>query len=110
MPSIIVLDTGPLSNSVIPFAKQGKAHTSSQKCRQWISECEQSGAALFVPAICYYEVLRELERRRATAKIRRLQEFVFGEHDRFIPLTTPHLEAAARMLGCGTKCRYTDGF
>ena len=99
MPSIIVLDTGPLSNSVVSFARPEKAPTVSQQCRQWMSDCEHSGKVLLVPAICYYEVLRELERRKATGKIRRLQEFVFGVPDRFIPLTTHHLEAAARMWG-----------
>jgi hypothetical protein len=99
MPSIIILDTGPLSNAAVPVAKSGKTPTLSEQCRQWISDCEQSGAVLLVPAICYYEALRELERRQATGKIRRLQEFLFGVPSRFIPLTTIHLEAAARMWG-----------
>lgn len=90
MPSVIILDTGPLSNSTVPFAKSGKAPTLSEQCRQWISDCEQSGVVLLVPAICYYEALRELERRRAAGKIRRLQEFLFSVPSRFIPLTTAH--------------------
>lgn len=97
MPSIIILDTGPLSNAVVAFARSGKTPTLSQQCRQWIRDCEQAGTLLLVPAVCYYETLRELERRNAAAKIRRLREFVFGVPDRFIPITTAHLEEAARL-------------
>jgi len=97
MPSVVILDTGPLSNVAVPFAKAGNIPTLSEECRQWIRDCEQSGAVLLVPGICYYEALRELERRKAMGKIRRLQEFLFSVPSRFIPLTTAHLEAAARM-------------
>ncbi len=38
MPSFIILDTGPLSNSVVAPAKRGKPPTLSQQCRQWITE------------------------------------------------------------------------
>ena len=99
MPSIIILDTGPLSNAAVSFAKPGNIPTLSEECRHWISDCEQSGSVLLVPGICYYEALRELERRRAASKIQRLQEFLFGVPSRFIPLTTTHLEAAAQMWG-----------
>jgi predicted nucleic acid-binding protein len=99
MPSIIILDTGPLSNSVIFFAKPGDVPTLSQQCRRWISDCEHNGVTLLVPAICYYEALRELKRRSAADKIARLQEFVFGAPNRYIPLTTAHLEMAAQMWG-----------
>ena len=99
MPSIIILDTGPLSNSAIPFAKRGNSPTLSQQCRQWIRDCELNGTVLLVPAICYYEALRELKRRNAASKISRLQEFVFSVPGRYIPLTTAHLEMAAQMWG-----------
>lgn len=99
MSQIIILDTGPLSNSVVPYAGQGQALTFSQQCRRWIGDCEQNGALLLVPAICYYEALRELERRKAAGKIRRLKAFVFSVPDRFIPLNTSHLEEAARLWG-----------
>jgi len=54
---------------------------------------------LIVPAVAYYEALREIERRRATAQIARLKAFSFLLPDRFVPLTTAHLEEAARMWG-----------
>jgi predicted nucleic acid-binding protein len=99
MPSVIVLDSGPLSNAVVPLARPGSTPTLSQQCRKWISDCERGGALLVVPAIAYYETLRELERRRATAKIARLKEFAFADPGRFMPCTTAHLERAAQMWG-----------
>jgi predicted nucleic acid-binding protein len=99
MPSIIILDTGPLSNSAIPFARPGDTPSFSQRCREWIGDCEHSGTVILVPAICYYEALRELKRRNAVSKVRRLQEFVFSVPGRYIPLTTAHLEMAAQMWG-----------
>lgn len=99
MPSIIVLDTGPLSNCVVPSGLPGEMLTPSQQCRKWIEDCEQSGVLLLVPAICYYETRRELERRNAAAKMKRLEQFVFSIANRYIPLTTAHLEEAARLWG-----------
>jgi predicted nucleic acid-binding protein len=99
MPPVIILDTGPLSNCVVQFAKPQQAPTLSQQCREWLNNCEEAGAILMVPAIAYYEALRELERRQAVRKIERLKAFSFLQPDRFIPLTTAHLEAAAQMWG-----------
>lgn len=99
MLSIIVLDSGPLSNCVVPIAKQGSTPTLSQECRQWMYDCERAGASLLVPAIAYYETLRELERRRAFGKIERLKDFTRNYRERFIPLTTTHLETAAQLWG-----------
>lgn len=84
MPPVIVLDTGPLSNCVVPFANPRQAPTPSQQCRQWLRDCEEAGAILMAPAITYYEALREVERRKATAKIARLKTFSFLLPDRFI--------------------------
>jgi predicted nucleic acid-binding protein len=97
--SVLVLDTGPLSNAAVAFARPGKTPTVSQLCRQWLRDCERAGALLVVPAITYYESLRELERRGAAGQIRRLKQFVFGRPDRLLPLTTAHLESAAALWG-----------
>jgi predicted nucleic acid-binding protein len=51
-----------------------------------------------VPAIAYYEVLRELEQLQATAQIARLKTYAL-EPMRFVPLTTEHLEHAAGLWG-----------
>ena len=99
MPAVIVLDTGPLSNCVVPVgAKPGTPPTPAQACRMWLAACERAGAAILVPAIAYYEVLREIERRAATGQRRRLTQYCF-QADRFIPLTTAHLERAAALWG-----------
>ena len=95
MPAIIILDTGVLSNCVVQVVPlPGGVLTPSQRCRQWLAECELRGAVIFVPAITYYETLREIERRQATLQRRRLVEYCF-QPSRFIPLTTTHLESAA---------------
>jgi hypothetical protein len=99
MPTIIVLDTGPLSNCVVPISSNSGAPSSpSQACRQWIGACERAGATILVPAIAYYEVLREIERRNASSQRRRLQQYCF-QPGRFIPLTTAQLELAAELWG-----------
>jgi predicted nucleic acid-binding protein len=78
MPAVVVLDTNPLGNASIELAKQGKIPTHSQLCRQWLVDCESAGTVILVPAICYYEALRELERRGATSKVSQLKDFVFS--------------------------------
>lgn len=51
-----------------------------------------------VPAISYYEVLRELEQRQAISQIARLKIFCL-QPNRFLPVTTEHLETAAQLWG-----------
>jgi predicted nucleic acid-binding protein len=69
---IIVLDTFPASSA----AKRPGARSSLlDQCREWIRECEAAGHTVLVPAIAYYEVLRELELRGATGQIARLRSY-----------------------------------
>jgi predicted nucleic acid-binding protein len=97
IPPYIILDTGPLSNCVVRIGQGNGASLSlSEQCRQWLTECESEGASILVPAITYYEVLREIERRGATAQRQRLRDYSF-QAGRFIPLTTSHLEIAASL-------------
>lgn len=92
---ILVLDTFPTSSVA---KRPGKKRTLSDQCRQWIDDCEDAGHTILVPAIAYYEVLRELEQRQAKSQIERLKAFcLLPTH--FIPLTTAHLETAARLWG-----------
>jgi hypothetical protein len=99
MPAIIVLDTGPLSNCVVRVSsKPGASPSPAQACRQWLTACERGGALILVPAIAYYEVLREIERRAALSQGQRLRQYCF-QPDRFIPLTTAQLELAAVLWG-----------
>jgi hypothetical protein len=94
----IVLDAYPLGNVAVATADPDIASTPSQQCRQWIVDCEQAGSILLVPAIAYYEEVREMEMRQAARQITRLQNFCF-DPSRFIPLTTEHLSEAAKLWG-----------
>ena len=93
---VIALDTFPASSVSKPVAK--KHPTISDHCRQWINDCEAAGHRIVVPAIAYYEALRELEQRQAEQQIIRLKAFCLLP-SRFIPLTTEHLEGAAQLWG-----------
>ena len=73
----IVLDEHPLSNAAVPHATQGVAPSSSQQGRQWLTECSASGLSFIVPAIAYYEAIREMELRNAARQIERFQNFCF---------------------------------
>jgi predicted nucleic acid-binding protein len=93
---VIILDTFP-TGSV--SKRPGNVHDSvSDQCHQWINACETAGHRLLVPAISYYEVLRELEQRRAISQITRLKTFCLQPR-RFLALTTDHLETAAKLWG-----------
>lgn len=99
MPALIVLDTGPLSNCVVRVShRPDTPPTPSEACRQWLTACERNGATILVPAIAYYECLREIERRQAASQKQRLREYCF-QAERFVPLTTAHLELAAQLWG-----------
>lgn len=94
----IVLDTYPLGNVAVTPPKTGVVPTSSELCHQWMLDCETAGRQLLVPAIAYYEAVRDLYQRQAIAKIARFQQYCFHP-DRFIPLTTYHLTEAAKLWG-----------
>ena len=69
----------------------------TDQCRQWVRDCVTAGNPVRVPAIIYYEVLRELERMNAVAQIAWLKAFISSDPDRFVSLTTNHLEDAAKL-------------
>ena len=93
---IIVLDSFPTSSvSKLPGKKPP---TVSDQCRQWIYDCEAAGHRILVPAIAYYEALREIERRQASSQMTRLKAFCLRS-DRFLPLATEDLDLAARLWG-----------
>lgn len=92
---IVVLDTFPTSS----IAKlPGRRPSLSDRCHRWVDSCEEAGHTILIPAIAYYETLRELERRQAVSQIERLKDFCLLD-SRFIPLTTAHIEVAARLWG-----------
>jgi predicted nucleic acid-binding protein len=95
----IILDAFPASST---GKRSGKTPTLLDHCRQWIGDCEAAGHIVMVPAVTYYEVLRELELRDAQNQIARLKAFCLHP-GRFIPLTTGHLEAAAQLWAKARK-------
>src|SRR5207302_8521664 len=90
---IIVLDTFPTTSVA---KRPGRTPSRSDQCHEWIEKCEDAGHTILVPAISYYEALREFERRQATSQIGRLRAFCLLPTC-FIPLTTAHLETAAQL-------------
>jgi hypothetical protein len=96
--SHIILDTYPLSNAAVALAKAGATPTHSEESHQWMLDCEAAGIILLVPAIAYYEGVRDLYQRQAAHKIVRFQKFCFNPK-RYIPLTRDHLTEAGQHWG-----------
>ena len=94
----IVLDSYPLGNAALPLVRPSSTLTESERCRQWMADCEAAGSVLLVPAIAYYEEVRDLYQRQAFAKVPRFQQFCF-DPARYIPLTRDHLTNAAQLWG-----------
>ncbi len=90
-----------------PLSTVGKRSSNppsvTDLCRKWIGNCLGSGFQIRVPAIVYYETLRELERLDASDQIKRVKVFCFSDSDRFIPLETSHLELAAKLWSQSRK-------
>lgn len=85
--------------------RPGRKPSLLDHCRNWVAECEAAGHRVLVPAIAYYEVLRELEMRKAATQILRLKAYCLHP-SRLIPLTTAQLELAATLWGESRR----DGF
>ena len=92
---VIVLDTFPTSTT---GKRLGTTASVADDCQRWINQCEAAGHRILVPAISYYEVLREFEMRQAASQVIRLKTFCLVPR-RFIALTTRHLETAAQLWG-----------
>ena len=99
MPRVIVLDTFPLSSTGKLDPPPGVAPTVLDLCHRWVRDCIAAGNRVLVPAISYYEALRELERLNATAQIARLRAFCHAVPGRYLSLTDTDLELAAKLWG-----------
>lgn len=97
MRRVIVLDTFPLSSTAKREPPPGVAPTTLDLCHRWVLACISAGNRIVVPAISYYEALRELERLNAGAQIARLRAFCHAVPDRYISLTDTHLDLAAKL-------------
>ena len=94
MTRAIILDTFPLS---CMGKLTASPPTLTDICQHWVLNCLSTGRTVYVPAITYFETLRELERLKAPAQIARLKTFVFSNKVIFVPLETVHLESAAKL-------------
>jgi predicted nucleic acid-binding protein len=92
---IVLLDTFPAS---CVAKRPGSRPSLADRCHDWVDECEQKAHPVLVPALAYYEALREFERRQAAMQAERLKQYCL-DPARFIPLTTEHLTLAARLWG-----------
>ena len=99
MPHVIVLDTFPLSSAAKLDPAPGVAPTALDRCRHWVEDCIAAGHRVVVPAVNYYEALRELERLQAARQIARLRAFCHASPDRYVPLTDAQLDLAAVLWG-----------
>jgi predicted nucleic acid-binding protein len=97
MARCIVLDTFPLSSVARRRPSESTENSLLDTCQEWVKECVAAGHTVLVPAICYYEVLRELERLGANVQITRLRAFCRAESGRFWSITDAHIDAAARL-------------
>jgi len=97
MARVILLDSFPLSSTAKRDPRAGSAATMLDHCRQWIKECIRAENQIVVPAIAYYEVLRELERLNAVSQIARLRSFCHSVEGRYLSITDAHLEQAAKL-------------
>lgn len=79
-------------NLMIDLTPSEKAQLAAAAKQTRLDPAELTGNSVCVPAIIYYETLRELERLNASAQIARLKAFCFAHPYRFLPLETIHLE------------------
>jgi predicted nucleic acid-binding protein len=94
---VIVLDTFPLTSTGKREPDVGSNPTTLHRCQNWIYDCLSRGNRVLVPAISYYEALRELERLGAASQIARMRAFCRAIPDRYLPLKDADLELAAKL-------------
>lgn len=92
MSRVLVLDSGPLG--LLVHSQLSDEVTAF--CR-WLEACLRHDARVIVPAIIYYEIKRELLRLQQTSSIRRLDQFLAADPDRYLPLTDAALRYAAEL-------------
>jgi predicted nucleic acid-binding protein len=89
---LVLLDSGPLGLATNP-----KRTPEVRAIMAWIADITSAGHSILVPEIADIGVRRELLRAGKAAGIRRLNEFIAAEPDRYLPLTTPAMRLAAEL-------------
>jgi predicted nucleic acid-binding protein len=92
MSRAILLDAGPLG-----IVTKRRGVPDAEACRAWVAHCLRQGARIFVPAIAYYEVCRELERMRNPTGLARVAAFCSAVPGRYLPLSDPALRLGCRL-------------
>src|SRR5262245_6605746 len=92
MNQVILLDAGPLG-----IVTKRRGVPEAEACRAWVARCLRQGTRIFVPAIAYYEVCRELQRMRNATGLARVEAFCNAVPGRYLPLSDT---ATALRLGC----------
>lgn len=92
MNQIIFLDSGPLGLITHP---QRSAEVLA--VTEWLARCLLNGSRVFVPAIVYYELKRELLRAKKAFSIGRLDAFIDAAPGRYVPLSDHSLRFAAEL-------------
>ena len=92
MKRLLILDSGPLGLLTHP---QRSAEVMA--ITDWVAESLRDGTRIFVPAIVYYEVKRELLRAGKTNGVARLDAFIDAAPGRYIPLSDQALRLAAEL-------------
>jgi predicted nucleic acid-binding protein len=64
---------------------------------EWIAHCLIAGCRIFVAAIVYYEIKRELLRASKISSIGRLDAFVSAAAGRYVPLSDEALRLSAEL-------------
>jgi hypothetical protein len=77
----------------------GHPSTTLDLCHTWVKDCIQARNRIVVPAIVYYETLRELERLDAVGQIARFRAFCFAVPDRYLSITDADIDLAAKLWG-----------
>lgn len=92
MSQIIFLDSGPLGLLTHPQRSEEVVAAVD-----WLSRVLLSGGHVFVPAIVYYELKRELLRAKKTFGVGRLDAFVNVQPGRYVSLSDDALRLAAEL-------------
>ena len=94
-PRTIILDTFLVSSlgKQLPLGDLDSI-TQSDRAQLWVIECIEKQNTIVIPAICYYECIREYKRNNAFAQLQRLKVYC----DKcLLPITNEHLELAADL-------------
>ncbi len=92
MPSVIILDSGPLGIITNP-----KKTPANEDCREWLKSMLDSNVRVLVPEIADYEVRRELLRGNKQNGLKRLDALLDSSVYVYLPLTTSIMRRAAQL-------------